>query len=112
MLRLTATLLLIAVLVSTPVALAEKPSPASHSVSYADLDLSEPAGVDVLMKRLNGAARKVCGPRPMTVVYGQLPAHLDCLDQAMREAVDRIGSPAVSFAFNSRVNQRTQLASR
>jgi hypothetical protein len=48
----------------------------------------------------------------MTVVYGQLPAHLDCLDQAMREAVDRIGSPAVSFAFNSRVNQRTQLASR
>jgi UrcA family protein len=112
MLRLIATLPLIAVLVSTPVALAEKHSPASHSVSYADLDLSEPAGVDVLMKRLNGAARKVCGPRPMTVLYGQLPAHLDCLDQATREAVDRIGSPAVSLAFNARTNERTQLASR
>jgi len=81
-------------------------------VSYADLDLSEPAGVDALMRRLSIAARKVCGPRPMTVLYGQLPMHLACLDQAMREAVDRIDSPAVSHAFNARMTKRTQLASR
>jgi UrcA family protein len=113
MLRLIAALpLATALLAFSPAALAENPSPASYPVSYSDLDLSNPAGVDLLMKRLNTAAKKVCGKRPMTVLYGQLGPYLDCRHQAMADAVRRIGSPAVTFAFNSAIDQQPKLASR
>jgi UrcA family protein len=36
----------------------------SETVSYADLDLSRAEGVKTLMRRIDGAAKDVCGPEP------------------------------------------------
>jgi UrcA family protein len=35
------------------------------AVSYASLDLSNPAGREILLDKLNLAAHKICGPAPL-----------------------------------------------
>lgn len=36
----------------------------SEAVAYGDLDLSRQEGVKTLMRRIDGAAKSVCGPAP------------------------------------------------
>ena len=70
-------------------------APPSQRVSYADLDISKPAGAKVLYNRITSAARRVCGSsgfESLTVKH-----LLDrCIDRAIDNAVKDVGSPALS----------------
>jgi UrcA family protein len=74
---------------------ASSDGPASQKVSYADLDISKPAGAKVLYGRIVAAARHVCaldGNRDL----GSLQWVNQCTDLAIDKAVKDVGSPALS----------------
>jgi UrcA family protein len=67
----------------------------SKKVSYADLDISQPAGAKALYGRIVKAAREVCN----YTGYDQLGAaqvRNRCIDYAIAKAVKDVGSPALS----------------
>jgi UrcA family protein len=67
----------------------------TQRVSYADLDISKPAGAKVLYGRIVAAARHVCaldGNRDL----GSMQWVNKCTDQAIDKAVKDVGSPALS----------------
>jgi UrcA family protein len=61
-------------------------------VSYADLDLTDPAGARVLYARLKAAAREVCEYNGSARDLRQLMAHKDCYDRALNKAVHGVDS--------------------
>ena len=67
----------------------------TQKVSYADLDISKPAGAKVLYGRIVAAARHVCalsGYRDL----GSMQWTNQCTDRAIDKAVKDVGSPALS----------------
>jgi UrcA family protein len=69
----------------------------STSVSYAGLDLDDPAGMRILYGRLKVAARLVCGGDISGVREVQrIFAHKACVDDALDSAVDSIDSAALT----------------
>ncbi|HTD71930.1 MAG TPA: UrcA family protein [Steroidobacteraceae bacterium] len=67
----------------------------TQRVSYADLDISKPAGAKVLYGRIVAAARHVCaldGSRDL----GSMQWVNKCTDLAIDKAVQDVGSPALS----------------
>lgn len=74
----------------------------SKKVSYADLDISKPAGAKVLYKRIAAAANQVC----QSAGYKDLGAMQrvnGCVDRAINNAVNDVGSPALSALRPNRV---------
>jgi UrcA family protein len=67
----------------------------SRRVSYADLDISKPAGAKVLYGRIVRAARAVCQYNPSDP-FGTGPSITHCVDHAIDTAVKDVGSPALS----------------
>jgi UrcA family protein len=69
--------------------------PPSKTVSYADLDISKPAGAKVLYRRIVRAANEVC---ELTGFYsfGATQVMNHCIDYAIDNAVKGVGSPALS----------------
>jgi UrcA family protein len=76
-------------------------------VSYADLDLSEPAGAHTLYARLKMAARKVCGHRPPPMELHASMAYRDCYDSALNKAVRRVDSQQLYALHAMRGRQTT-----
>lgn len=73
---------------------AEQPAP-SQKVSYADLDISKPAGAAVLYRRIVRAAHQVCEDNTLKGLSTyRLINH--CVDRAIDKAVNDVGSPALS----------------
>ncbi len=69
----------------------------SMSVSYAGLDLDDPAGMRILYGRLKVAARLVCGGDISGVREVQrIFAHKACVDDALDSAVDSIDNAALT----------------
>jgi UrcA family protein len=67
----------------------------SKRVSYADLDISKPAGAKVLYKRIVKAANEVCQINGFeSFAAAQLVNR--CMDRAIDNAVKDVGSPALS----------------
>jgi UrcA family protein len=67
----------------------------SKRVSYADLDISKPAGAKVLYGRIVAAAQQVCalsGYRDL----GTMQRVNGCVDRAINNAVKQVDSPALS----------------
>jgi UrcA family protein len=64
----------------------------SQAVSYADLDLSQAAGVNTLMSRINGAAKNVCGPAPDAREWHT--AYQACIKSAVDQAVAQVSRSA------------------
>jgi UrcA family protein len=67
----------------------------SQKVSYADLDISKPAGAKVLYGRIVAAATRVCtldGYKDM----GTEKRTKVCTAHAINNAIDDVGSPALS----------------
>ena len=64
----------------------------SVTVSFADLDLSKPAGAQTLYKRIKGAARRVCGPKD----YFTQKSWRQCYDGAIADAVSQIDRPSLT----------------
>ncbi len=74
----------------------------AETVSYADLDLSTETGADQLLKRLDRAAQRACGPEPShSPLTPRLTAHYElCVRDAVDVAVERVGSPLLSAMNN------------
>jgi UrcA family protein len=66
-------------------------------VSYADLDLASPAGIETLYKRLKAAAGNACGPRSLFQAGSvELVAqNKECYKSALERAVLRLDNAAL-----------------
>lgn len=69
----------------------------SEIVKYADLDVSTPRGAEVLLKRIDLAAKRICGPAPSDRLLQPeaAAAHDRCVKETVDTAVARTGSAMV-----------------
>jgi UrcA family protein len=67
----------------------------SKKVSYADLDISKPAGAKVLYGRIEAAAHQVCALSGYKDL-GVMQRVNGCVDRAINNAVKQVDSPALS----------------
>jgi UrcA family protein len=74
----------------------------TRRVSYADLDISKPAGAKVLYGRIEAAAREVCLLDTSTLV-GATARDRACINQAIDIAVKHVNSAALSELHSARV---------
>ena len=87
---------------------------ASESVSFADLDLGTSDGARTLLRRIDLAAKRVCGPEPshsplqprVTAFYHR------CVTDSVDVTVARIGSPLLSAMNGEQKPASAALASR
>lgn len=91
----TATAVALVGLASTNVALAAKDGQTQITVSYADLDLGKPQGVDTLYARLKGAAKAACGDADARNLRERALVR-ECRDEALANAVDGINHSALT----------------
>jgi UrcA family protein len=61
------------------------------AVTYQDLNLKTDAGVQVLYKRIEGAAKQVCGGLEIRDLQG-VRAHKACVQRAMDDAVAAVNN--------------------
>jgi len=81
-------------------AAADEPLP-TRTVKYADLDISQMAGAQVLYRRIELAALQVC-PFGDLRNFSARPAHDSCVKQAIDNAVKGVNSPMLSSLHVSR----------
>jgi len=70
----------------------------SKAVNYADLDLSTQAGAQQLVKRIRGAAKFVCSPKPNTSDIKASDDYTKCVNTAFGNAVAHVDNPLVTAA--------------
>ena len=93
--------------VLSPVATALAAAPAADAlpqvaVTFADLDLASDAGAALLLRRIEAAARQVCGdPRELQPVARSMRVQ-QCNAQAIERAVTKVGAPKVTLAYRAR----------
>ena len=91
----TAILAFIVVLLGIDVAWSATPSNGrSVTVSYADLDLSSPAGAQTLYRRIQGAAQQVCGYAGADVIEQAI--WKSCYRSAVGDAVKKVNEPLLT----------------
>jgi UrcA family protein len=66
-----------------------------ETVSYADLDISKPAGAKTLYGRIVTAARHVCRDNSYGNLFGMKQERI-CEDKAIDNAVKAVGAPELS----------------
>src|SRR5262245_21233187 len=72
------------------------PKEKAQTVSYADLDLSKPAGAQTLYKRIKAAARQVCGPSDQYTFVTPARAFRECYAKAIADAVAQVDRPSLT----------------
>ncbi len=79
----------------TSASVADEQAAPTRVVTYADLDLSKPAGVQTLYHRIRAAARAVC-----EISVGSdrflFAKEQSCIDRAITDAVKNVPSPALA----------------
>ena len=88
----------LAVALSAGAALADESEMTAVAVSYAELDLSKPAGAEVFYDRLQRAAAKVCGVKERTssLYYVSTAAEKRaCYEDALDRALAQVDAPLV-----------------
>ena len=80
-------------------------SPPTRVVHFGDLDLSKPAGVQALYRRIKFAAHTVCEPYIASGIHSS-GAVRACLIQAVDNAVSRVSSPALTQLHTGAANLR------
>jgi UrcA family protein len=73
-----------------------EPKVKTQAVSYADLDLSKPAGAQTLYKRIKAAARHVCGPVDQYTFVTPPATFRACFDKAVADAVSQVDRPSLT----------------
>ncbi len=68
-------------------------------VSYKDLDISRPAGAEILIARMKVAASKVCGPVPDIRQSEMRAAHRHCMADVLDRAVASMDAPIVGAVY-------------
>jgi UrcA family protein len=96
-------LLLASVLVTPRVAYAESSDrPSSRIVRFADLNLDSRAGIEALYRRIQSAARNVCGPAEDLGSRRLSPAWQSCTREAVMTAVRRVDRPLLTAYYDER----------
>jgi UrcA family protein len=111
----TVSLALFAAAMMAPTALARPaPTPEVRSipVDFGDLNLSNAAGLNTLMSRLNRAAIHACGERPIATDEFQRVQFGICFDAAVGNAVADVGNPDLTALWKARNDIASQLANR
>lgn len=91
----TATAVALVGLSSAGIAQAADPGQTSITVTYADLDLAKPQGVDTLYARLRGAAKAACGDYDARNLREKALVR-ECREEALANAVSGIGHAALT----------------
>ena len=71
-------------------------APRQAIVKYSDLNLANAAGVEALNRRINLAAREVCGPEPDVREIGDSQAYRACVTHAQAQAVQPLAEAMAS----------------
>jgi UrcA family protein len=79
-------------------------------VSYSDLDLTQVADAKQLYSRIWHAARGVCRAEFGVTSHTQ-QFEEKCFDQAVQQAVHRVGDPNLTAVYLSRAGKRAMVAS-
>jgi UrcA family protein len=74
-------------------------------VYFGDLNLSQPSGAQALLERLEGAATRVCGGRPIHRDLRVWDEYRACTKEAVDRAVKDVNQPAL-FALYGQPQQR------
>jgi UrcA family protein len=95
-----------------PAAFAEnKPQELSFAVSYADLNMSAPAGGRTLLGRIEKAARKACNAAiPNSPLLAR--KEIECRNDAVASAVGGLRLPTLTHAWNGKYPMTIVLAVR
>jgi UrcA family protein len=91
----TATAVALVGFAAANAALAAEPGTTSITVSYADLDLGKPQGVDTLYARLKGAAKAACGDTDARNLREKALVR-ECRDEALASAVKGVNHAALT----------------
>src|SRR5262245_658641 len=83
-------------------------------VAYSDLDLRTSDGANILLRRLELAARRACGPEPVhsPLMPRSAGFHHRCVTNAVDAAVAQIDAPVLAAAHSDEIPDSATLASR
>jgi UrcA family protein len=81
---------------------------AQVTVSYGDVNLSSPQGIETLYRRLKWAAAEVCGSEPQTPEFSFHAAWSRCVGTALDNAVAQVHS-AELVALHAKRSHKTAL---
>jgi UrcA family protein len=77
-------------------------APSSVTVRLNDVDANSDEGAQIILRRIERAARAVCG-RELALRYPSVRrAYLQCTQRTMSNTVDRIGAERLHSAFVTR----------
>lgn len=76
-----------------------QPEQRQIAVRYADLDISRPAGAEVLIDRIRLVARSVCGAEADIRDIARFRAQTTCQHEAMETAIRSLHSPLVAKLY-------------
>ncbi len=83
---------------AAPVAAQSLDDAVSISVRYGDLDISRPAGAEIMLRRIDKAAVQVCGGKPDQRLLDQRAAFEKCRASTIDRSVAALDAPTVSAA--------------
>jgi UrcA family protein len=78
------------------------------TVSYAEFDLSKPAGAEALYRRIKRAAFLVCGGEDSPITWNRSQKD-QCISTSVGEAVAKVNAPLLSALHQG---QNTRVASK
>jgi UrcA family protein len=107
--RLLALVCVLGVLSTRP-SMAQPPHGASVTVSFRDLDIGSPAGAHALYRRIQGAARQVCGPKGADLIEQEY--WNSCYRQAIDDAVGKVNSPLLTAIHTHRPPTMTAMVTK
>jgi UrcA family protein len=85
--------------------------PAKRTVKFADLNLSEAAGVVALYVRIQGAAQEVCEPRISGDLHS-IAISKGCAKQAIARAVADVNAPLLTSYYLTKSTPTAIIAQR
>jgi UrcA family protein len=106
----TAALALILSLLDITPAWSATPELRSVTVSYRDLDLSTPHGAKVLYRRIQAAAKEVCGYRGAGLL--EQSVWKGCYHNAIADAVGKVNNPLVTGVHTGRPAAKTAMLAK
>jgi UrcA family protein len=89
-------------LLGSPVFAATPPEPPSVRVTYGDLNLQSPAGIEALYKRIHRAATEVCDMASDSVL-AILWYDRECAAATEAQAIEKVNNAALSAYYQKKV---------
>ena len=77
-------------------------------VSFADLNLANPEGLNHLYRRIKLAAHKVCGVRHMPVTLDVRRENRDCVSRAIGEAIGKVDNVRLTALHQAIITESNQ----